>query len=247
MNIINGTGQDDVVFGLVYGESGTGKTHLMGTLGELGSVLLIDIDKGYKTIRNAPDLKKPSENVIVCDFKKFKDLDTAAKLVEANDPDKWNKEFGQPGLVKKPFDWIVWDTWSEIQWFMLQELRRKESLSGVGLDFRKNIQIQHWGMMTDLNKLAIEQLRECNVNQIFTMQETVSKDEISGITRGGPAIHGKLVQEMPAYFDIVIHTETDLTGNYTATTKRKGYWPAKTRLGVGNLYKNPTMRIILSA
>ena len=46
----------DPVFALVYGASGTGKTHLMGTLGELGQVLIIDIDQGIKTLRNAPDL-----------------------------------------------------------------------------------------------------------------------------------------------------------------------------------------------
>ena len=34
----------DPVFALVYGASGTGKTHLMGTVGELGRTLIIDID-----------------------------------------------------------------------------------------------------------------------------------------------------------------------------------------------------------
>lgn len=241
MNIITGNEHESGIFGLVYGASGTGKTHLMGTLGELGTVLLIDIDQGYKTLRTAPDLKKFTDNIMVCDFRQFKDLNTAAQLVEKNIPDAWNKEF-KGDFVKKPFDWIVWDTWSEVQWYMMQELRRKENLAGTTLDFRKNVQIQHWGMLTDLNKLAIEQLRDCEVNQIFVMQETASKDEITGAIHGGPAIHGKLVQEMPAYFDIVIHTETDITGAFTASTKRKGYWPAKTRLGVGEIIKNPSMK-----
>ena len=46
----------DAIFALIYGGSGTGKTHILGTLGELGYTLLIDIDKGYKTIKNAPDI-----------------------------------------------------------------------------------------------------------------------------------------------------------------------------------------------
>ena len=45
----------DPIFALVYGASGTGKTHLMGTVGELGRTLIIDIDQGIKTLRNAPD------------------------------------------------------------------------------------------------------------------------------------------------------------------------------------------------
>lgn len=233
----------DPVFALVYGASGTGKTHLMGTLGELGRVLIIDIDQGIKTLRNAPDLKaaKWTDNITVVSFDKFKDLDEAYKLVDANDPKQWSKKFGVP--IDQPFDWVAWDTWSEIQWYMLEELRSKDAaMKGNGLNFRQNVQIQHWGMMTDLNKLAVQHLRACKVNQVFTMQEKLDKDELSGQIYGGPAIHGKMVQEMPAYFDIVVHTYADLQGNYCATNKVKGKWPGKTRLGVGKDFKNPTAK-----
>lgn len=242
----------DPVFALVYGASGTGKTHLMGTLGELGKVLIIDIDQGIKTLRNAPDLLKAhyNDNITVISFDKFKDLDEAAKLVAENSPAKWNAVFNrslpkdkQQEFVTQPFDWVAWDTWSELQWYMLEELRSKSpEMKGAGLNFRQNIQIQHWGMMTDLNKLAVQQLRACSVNQVFTMQEKLDKDELSGQIYGGPAIHGKMVQEMPTYFDIVVHAYTDLQGNYCATNKAKGKWPGKTRLGVGGEFKNPTAK-----
>ena len=248
MNIIDLNVPDtDPIFALVYGASGTGKTHLMGTVGELGRVLIIDIDKGIKTLRNAPDLVKAgyNDNITVVSFDKFKDLDEAYKLVKDNDPKKWSLKFGV--TIEQPFDWIVWDTWSELQWYMLEELRSKDSeMRGVGLNFRKNVQIQHWGMMTDLNKLAVEQLRDCNVNQILTMQEKLEKDELSGQIYGGPAIHGKMVQEMPAFFDIVVRTYTDLQGNYCATDRAKGKWPGKTRLGVGQDYKNPTAKMLFT-
>lgn len=237
----------DPVFALVYGASGTGKTHLMGTIGELGRVLIIDIDQGIKTLRNAPDLKQAgyTDNITVVSFDKFRDLDEAYKLVAANDPKQWTKKFGV--LIEQPFDWVVWDTWSEIQWYMLEELRSKDSeMKGNGLNFRKNVQIQHWGMMTDLNKLAVQQLRNCKVNQVFTMQEKLDKDELSGAVYGGPAIHGKMVQEMPTYFDIVVHTYTDLSGGYCATNKSKGKWPGKTRLGVGQDFKNPTAKMLFT-
>jgi hypothetical protein len=235
----------DKVFALVYGASGTGKTHLMGTLGELGKVLIIDIDQGVKTIQFAQDLKKYHPNITAVSFDRFKDLDAAAKLVEKNDPALWSKEFGVS--ITEPFDWVCWDTWSEIQWSMMQELRSKDSeMKGVGLNFRKGIQIQHWGMMTDLNKLAVEELRKCKVNQVFTMQEKLEKDELTGQIYGGPAIHGKLVQEMPAYFDIVVHTMTDLSGKFCATTKSKGKWPGKTRIGSGQDFVNPTAKDIFT-
>ena len=237
----------DPVFALVYGASGTGKTHLMGTLGELGRVLIIDIDQGIKTLRNAPDLKNAgyTDNITVVSFDKFKDLDEAYKLVAANDPKQWARKFGVS--IEQPFYWVVWDTWSEIQWYMLEELRSKDSeMKGNGLNFRKNIQIQHWGMVTDLNKLAVQQLRACKVNQVFTMQEKLDKDELSGAVYGGPAIHGKMVQEMPTYFDVVVHMYTDLSGNYCATNKSKGKWPGKTRLGVGQDFKNPTAKMLFT-
>lgn len=237
----------DPIFALVYGASGTGKTHLMGTIGELGRVLIIDIDQGIKTLRNAPDLKKAgyTDNITVVSFDKFRDLDEAYKLVAANDPKQWSKKFGVS--IEQPFDWIVWDTWSELQWYMLEELRSKDSeMKGNGLNFRKNVQIQHWGAVTDLNKLAVESLRSCKVNQVFTMQEKLDKDELTGVVYGGPSIHGKMVQEMPTYFDIVVHTYTDLSGGYCATNKAKGKWPGKTRLGVGQDFKNPTAKMLFT-
>lgn len=245
MNVIDLNNKVNLkVFALVYGASGTGKTHLMGTVGELGRVLIIDIDQGIKTLKYAPDLQTGIlDNVTVISFDQFTDLNEAYKLIEANNPDMWSKKLGIK--IDAPFDWIIWDTWSEIQWYMLQEVRKNsDRLGGGNLNFRKNIEIQHWGMLTDLNKLSIESFRMCKVNQIFTMQETLSKDELSGVVYGGPAIHGKLVQEMPAYFDVVVHTFTDVSGNYCATTRSKGRWPAKTRFGAGQEYKNPTAKQI---
>lgn len=233
------------VFALVYGASGTGKTHLMGTVGDLGRTLIIDIDQGIKTLKYSPDLQSSGalDNITVVSFDHFKDLNEAYKLIEANDPKLWSQKFGVE--FTQPFEWIIWDTWSAIQWYMLQEVRKNsDRLGGGKLDFRKNIEIQHWGMITDLNKLCIESFRDCKVNQIFTMQETLSKDELSGTVYGGPAIHGKMVQEMPAYFDVVVRTYTDISGNYWATTRSKGRWPAKTRFGVGEDYKNPTAKQI---
>lgn len=228
------------IFGLIYGASGTGKTHMIGSLGLHGKVLVIDVDQGYETLifgKGITDAMR--ENITVVSFDKFKDLDSAFKLCKSNDAKKWSAAIDVE--VTEPFDWIVWDTWSELQWHMLQELRSKDTeMSGSGLDFRKNIQIQHWGMMTDLNKLSIQQFRTLSVNQVFTMQEKMEKDEISGQVYGGPAIHGKMVQEMPTFFNVVVRTYTDIQGKWCATTKSKNRWPAKTRLGEGKDYVNPT-------
>lgn len=234
IDITNGTEQNGI-FALVYGDSGTGKTDLIGTLGALGQVLVIDIDMGSETLKTSPRVAPYRGNIVVVSFDKFADLDDAYQAVCKNDPKEWSKRFGVE--ITKKFDWIVWDSWSELQWNMLQELRKKEGLSSSKLDFRKNIGIQHWGALTDLNKLCIESLRDATkstgINQVFIMLESMSKDELSGQVFGGPAIHGKLVKEMPGYFNIVVHTYTDLSGKYCRSTKSKGRWPAKTRRGAG--------------
>ena len=252
MKIVNPELDVGKFFALIYGDSGTGKTHFAATLGELGKVLIIDPDGGYKTIVKAPDLldnKKIQENVTIVTFDAFKDLNQAYQLVEKNDPDAWTKA----GIeTTEPFEWVVWDTWSELQWVMLQELRRQEAQKdsdlltknmGKDLNFRKNIGIQHWGMLTDLNKLAIEQLKSVTkrgiCSQLYVMQEKVDKDDITNVVIKGPAIHGKMTKEMPAYFDVVIHTGTTVQGAWFATTKPKMGWPAKTRLGEGKEITNP--------
>lgn len=201
----------------------------------MGYTLVIDIDMGGLTLKTSKRVAPFKHNLVLTTFDKFGDLDTAYQYILKNDPKEWSKVLGTQ--VDKPFEWIVWDSWSELQWNMLQELRRKENLLSTKLDFRKNIGIQHWGMLTDLNKLSIESLRDATkttkVNQVMIMLETMSKDELSGQVFGGPAIHGKLVNELPGYFNIVVHTYTDLSGKYCVSTKSKGRWPAKTRLGPG--------------
>lgn len=238
------------VFALIYGDSGTGKTHLISTLGALGYTLIIDVDKGRRTIQRAPDLKQYWPNLEVASFEKFGDLEQLRKLTQANDPAMWSKVLGKP--IDRKFEFVVIDTWTELQWTMLQKLRSEQGLGGKEneeLAYRKNIQIQHWGMMTDLNKLSVESFRDNTTNGlniIFTMQESVVKDEVTGLLVKGPAIHGKLVKEMPAYFQVVIHTYNDIQGNWCATTLPKQGWPAKTRLGQGKDIKNPTAKDFFS-
>lgn len=233
------------VFALLYGGSGTGKTDFCATCAELGRVLFIDIDKGSKTLQHSVRLSKESwtNNITACSFDKFGDLDAAYKVVAKNDPAAWSKILGV--TIEKPFDWIIWDSWTELQWHMHLELRKNNQLAARAdtIEFRKNLQIQHWGALTDLNKLAVESLRDCqSVNQIFVCLETTKEDDNTKQIVYGPSIHGKLVAEFPGYFDDVLYSYTDLGGKYRCTTKPKSRYIAKTRLGAGQDVENPYAR-----
>lgn len=234
-------------FALVYGGSGSGKTHLCATLGDLGKVLMIDADLGGSTVVYAPTLERRRKNIDLVKFREFRDIDQIAKLIDQNDVGKWKQVV--PGLCadERPYEWFIFDTWTEVQWLMHTKLRKDIDRSGGGkLDFRKNIEIQHWGMLTDLNKLCVETMRDFEKNIIFTMQEVIVQDDISGFTYGGPSIHGKMVKDMPGYFNAVIHTTNTSTGQFVATTKRKGFFDAKTRYGVAKeITGEPTMKEML--
>lgn len=232
------------LFGLIYGMSGTGKTHLAATYCRLypeEPVLLIDVDQGSATL-NADDLKD-IKNLFVVSFDAFKDLDTVYDLCKANTVEKWVEAIPElKDLLTKPFKCIIWDTWSEMQWVMSAELRLKNKLVGKGLNYRENLQIQHWGQMTDLNKLSVAAFKELDMDCLFLMQAAIKEDAVTNQIIKGPAIHGKLVTEIPAMFTTVIYTYTNNKGVWCATTLPKLGWIAKVRGLNGKDIELPTMQ-----
>lgn len=231
------------LFGLIYGMSGTGKTHLAATYCRMypdEPVLLIDVDQGSATLK-AKDLADIN-NLFVVSFDDFKDLNDAYELCATNTVEKWCEAIPElKGLLTKPFKCIIWDTWSEMQWEMSAELRSKNKLMGKGLTFRDNIQLQHWGQLTDLNKLSVAAFKELPIDCLFLMQAEVKEDAVTGQIIKGPAIHGKLVTELPAMFTTVIYTYTNPRGTWCATTLPKLGWIAKVRGLEGKDIELPTM------
>lgn len=231
------------LFALIYGMSGTGKTHLSATYclqHPETPTLLIDVDQGSATLQ-ASDLKD-IKNLFVISFDAFKDLDQVYELCKKNTIEDWVKAIPElKGLLKKPFGCVIWDTWSELQWVMSSELRAKNGLQGKGLNYRNNIQLQHWGQLTDLNKLAVSSFKELDMDCIFSMQAETKDDAVTGQLIKGPAIHGKLVTELPAMFTTVIYTYNNPKGAFCATTLPKLGWIAKIRGLVGKDIENPTM------
>lgn len=236
------------LFALIYGMSGTGKTHLAATYCKQypdEPVLLVDIDQGSATLQ-ANDLQD-IKNLFVISFDFFKDLDQIYQLCSINTVEKWCEAIPElKGQLTKPFKCIIWDTWSELQWVMSAELRSKNGLAGKGLNYRNNIQLQHWGQMTDLNKLAVSSFKELPMDCIFIMQAEVKEDAITNQVIKGPAIHGKLVTELPAMFTTVIYTYNSPKGDFFATTLPKLGWIAKVRGYEGKDLVNPTMQELLS-
>lgn len=235
------------LFGLIYGMSGSGKTHLAATYclwHPEKNVLLIDADQGSETLK-AKEFEK-IDNLFVVSFDAFQDLDSCFQLCEKNTVDEWIKAIPDlEGKLTKPFGCIIWDTWTEVQWTLSAELRKKNKILGSGLLYRDNLQLQHWGQLTDLNKLAVSSFKELPIDCLFLMQAEVKEDATTNSLVKGPAIHGKLVTELPAMFTTVIYTYNTPTGGWKATTLPKLGWPAKVRGKAGKDLENPTLKDLL--
>ena len=242
MKVIQG---NDKQFVLVYGPSGTGKTHLSSTLGELGKVLIIDVDQGSNTIFSDKINKKHADNITVVDFTTFADLDAAFQAVKKNTPEHWSKVFGE--TIEHSFDWVVWDTWSELQYFMREgnRIQNDHSKFAGKFEWRNSLTQPQWGQIYDLNMLAIRELRKLPIKQLFIMQEATFKDDDTGVVTGGPSISGKMVQEFPALFDTVVHQTVNLRGEFLSSTQAKGRFPAKSRKKPPAVYTNSTLKDIL--
>ena len=168
------------------------------------------------------------------------------ELFVVNTVDNWVKAIPElKGKLTRPFGCLAWDTWTEVQWTLSTELRRKNNILGKGLVYRDGMQIQHWGQMTDLNKLAIASFKDLPIESLFLMQAEVKEDAVTHTIVKGPSIHGKLVTEVPAMFNTIIYTYTTPQGGWKATTLPKLGWPAKVRGKIGQDLENPTLEALL--
>lgn len=241
------------IFALLYGQSGSGKTWLASSLGELGNVLIVDSDQGYMTLLQSA-LQKYSDNITIVSCDKFSNINTIYECCSKNDKSTWDNAISGLDSPIGGYQWVVFDTWTEMQWLITQEIREQFDVSFVRRNkqstkdlsmFRAPFEIAEWGQLNDFNKLCIEKFRECNLNFLFICQEGYTQDNTTSEITHGVALSGKLVKEFPGYFDVVIHQFIDVQNTRVSTTKSTNKFYAKTRFGIGSDWKNATMKTIL--
>ena len=228
---------------LPYGSPGCGKTRFLGTVGEVLYTLAVDVDNGFKTMKMLP--RAMTDNIVTVRMTSFKDIDAIYQLVLKNDPERWAKALGIP--VKKPFEAVGFDTWSEVSWEIIKEKRVLLKKAGDGLGFRENIQIQDWGAITDLNHMAIEAFTDAPITFICTMHEQMYTDDKAGITMGVPSINGKFAPEVGKYFDVQGHMYVDLMGKYMMDTIARAKFQGKSRLKLDKSIGDPTFKKLWDA
>jgi hypothetical protein len=228
---------------LAYGEPGVGKTRFVGSIGECLYTLAVDVDNGFKTLKQLP--QKWINNLVTVRMTGFEDVDAIYQMLFKNDPENSSKILGVK--LEKPFEAVAIDTWSSLNWKTVQQKRKDLGKYGKGLRFRENIQIQDWGNIIDFNQLAIEAFTDLPITFVCTMHEMFFTDEKAGTTKGVPSINGKIAPEIGKYFDVQGHMYADVMGKYLMATKAHQRYQAKSRLKLDASIQDPTFKKLYDA
>jgi hypothetical protein len=235
---------------LLYGAPGVGKTRFIASTAEVLQTLILDVDDGSKTIRYMSQSVK--DNVTVLRMTTFADLDVLYKLAVKNDPALWTahiKRCGGSKVISQPFQALAIDTMSEMQFEMIEEIRPGDSKAGMA-DMKKlqALQIQEWGKVIDLVRVAIRAFRDIPITFIASFHEMLMKDELSGHIFGVPSLKGKdLPSEIGKYFDITGHMTMTQDGKYALATKGHAKWQAKSRIPCDAILLNPSYNSLVNS
>jgi hypothetical protein len=237
---------------LLYGSPGVGKTRFIASVSSKLYTLLLDVDDGHRTIRYLP--QEMSSNVVVVRMTDFTDLDMLYKLTKKNDPAEWtaylNKNnSGKPIKIDKPFEAIAIDTMSEMQFEMIEEIRPGGDSTVAFGDMKKlqGLQIQDWGKVIDLVRLAIRAFKDLPITFVATFHEMIIKDDLAGGIYGLPSLKGKdLPSEIGKYFDVVGHMTMTQDGKYALATKGHAKWQAKSRIPCDAIIIDPSYEKLIA-
>lgn len=209
---------------LVYGESGSGKTHFGGTCPK---PLFFDFDGGMLTLRKEKEIA-------------FVDLTGMSTKAEKVWPDFMEalKEYGED----EQFETLIIDSLTTAATACMDYVLSLNRRTG------QNPQLQDW--LTQMNELKemIKLVKATKKHVIVLAHEQVEKDEITGRIWMLPLITGKMARQIGLYFDEVYHSEAKQKKDetiYSLLTKPTGLLTAKTRIGFPEMNITPDFKWIL--
>lgn len=235
---------------LLYGQPGSGKTYLAGTVAEKYYTLFFDVEHGSKTLQNLPE--ETQDNIIVLEYTDFSDLNEVYKrLSKHNTKEEWDKFFKIKGLdiqVKKPFEAVVLDSLSDLQRQMEKELSNTSVTTALASPQNVGtLRIQDWGAVSTLTEMVVADAFG-NLPMIFitTAHEQVNiNSETGNIILGHPKLRGQLAQDIGKHFNFVGRLGFAKTGQRVVFTKTANGFQAKTRGNQEPIMINPKMKDII--
>jgi len=207
---------------LVYGESGVGKTHLVGTAAEvpeLGNVLIADIEGGLATLANAAY----KEEIDVVSIQNWDDMINTCRYLVTN-PDVYGT--------------LVIDSLSELWNLCMQQV------AGDHFDLPK---LQDWGKVKNTFIRFIRKLVQLPMNIVCTCLEKTEQDPVRGFTKATLEMQGASQRLTPVHFDTVVRLRVawpdgrDKDPQRVLVTAPNGMDLIKDRWGLPRLIVEPTM------
>jgi len=168
---------------LVFGASGAGKTHLMGTLDtlpELWPILYLHREGGLRTIRHVQhfEVHEVTSTAVV----------ETVRLELHENPKRWGA--------------VVLDSSSGFYDLLLEELVRKACSERPSHD-KLVPELRDYLKAKIVMSRYTRALTKLPCHFFTTCLEHTTKDDLSGMVRTLPAMAGKLEHELAKYFDVV--------------------------------------------
>lgn len=169
---------------MVYGESGSGKTRLVGSsvlVPELLPMLLIDVEGGTLTLSSTyPEV----ESVRVTNWTDLKRVQDRLK----------NSDHG--------YKTVGVDSLTEIQKLGMEHtMRQRHGDSDLAVP-----EIKEWNINVEQVRAFVRFLRDLEgVNCLFTALVRVDTDKRTGLSRRKPSLNGKVADEVSGFLDIVTY------------------------------------------
>lgn len=174
---------------LLYGESGTGKTILMGSadaVPEMRPVLIVDIEGGTESLRSYyPDV----DTVRVTTWREMQAVYEELR--------RGNTKYQTVGL----------DSLTEIQKFNMYQIMKdlidkKGDASNVDMDVPS---MREWGKNLEQIRKFVRAFRDLPMHTVFTALVRQDKNSMTGAVNNKPSLSGKMADEVAAFLDIVAY------------------------------------------
>jgi len=179
---------------LAYGDSGSGKTHLI-TKAPNPAILLLE-PQGLTTVLAAAK-ENPSAKVVRVWEVAMKEGRTKLSVVM-----DFFKAAIDGTLAEAGVESVCIDTLDE-----LQKIVKEDILARKG-NAEANFTMKDFGTLKDRMRKVLQRLRDMPYHVFATCHADVDKDEETGARFIGPLMEGSISKEMPGYFSAVGYTYT---------------------------------------
>lgn len=194
------TGHEDQKLNiLVYGESGTGKTSLIGSAEPRFKTLILDAESGLLSLRKrAAEITKQTGKKFEFDSYPIRSVDDLARA----------RDFLYNG--KHDYKLVALDSGTELQRQLSEAIRTKRKKEKDGTEVvtvNDTMETRDWGIILNKMVSVIRSFRDLpNVSFLMTALTQEEKNESTGESKIMPMLDGKIRQQIGGYFDHVLYS-----------------------------------------